>query len=56
MDHKNKLGFPNDKIISKEAKEIISQFLTDTLVNIINLFMLLFLYCVNSRLRLIGTH
>ena len=30
MDHKNKLSFPNDKIISKEAKEIISMFLTDT--------------------------
>ncbi|KAI6660312.1 Rho-associated protein kinase [Oopsacas minuta] len=30
MDHNNKLSFPGDKIISKEAKEIISQFLTDT--------------------------
>ena len=29
MDHKNKLSFPNIKVISKEAKDIISQFLTD---------------------------
>ena len=46
MGHKNKLSFPGDKVISKEAKDIISQFLTDTLVNnFVYLFVcLLFVY------------